>query len=123
MIRLVVFLALMGAALVLDAYSERNLSDFDTIQAGAEEHNSEQHGEVYILAQSSSFTVKTSIQKTPIRNAQVEKHTKLLRNYCSIRNKQVLKAEVIKQTTPLIASYHFLVYQTHFYSLGEDPLS
>ena len=123
MIRLAVFLALTGAALVLDAYSERNPADLDTIQAGAKEHNSEQQGEVYILAQSSSFSVKTSIQKTPIRNVQVEKHTKLLRDYCSIRNKQVLKAEVIKQTTPLITSYHFLVYQTHLFSPDEDPLA
>lgn len=122
LIRLVVFAALIGAALVLDSYFEKNPADLDKIEAGAEQHNPEQ-GEVYILAQASTTTVKTSVQKTSVRDQRVEKHTKFLRKYHSIRNYQVLKAERIQQTTPLITSYHYLVFQTHLFSPDEDPLA
>lgn len=116
-----VFLALTGVALVLDAYFEKNPAELDNIQSKADEHSQEQ-GEVYILAQSTSFSVKSSVQKVSSRKVQVEKHTKFLRNYYSIRNYQVRKAEVINQTSPLIASYHFLAFQTHLFSPDEDPL-
>ncbi len=122
LIRLVVFAALIGAALVLDSYFEKNPADLDKIEAGAEQHNSEQ-GEVYILAQVAPSTVKTSVQKTSVRDQRVETHTKFLRKYHSIRNYQVLKAERIQQTTPLITSYHYLVFQTHLFSPDEDPLA
>jgi hypothetical protein len=122
LIRLVVFTALIGAALVLDTYFEKNPADLDNIQAGAEQHNPKQ-GEVYFLAQASPSTVKTSVQKTFARDQRIEKHTKFLRKYHSIRNYQVLKAERIQQTTPLITSYHYLVFQTHLFTPDEDPLS
>ncbi len=120
--QLAVFAALVAAAIALDAYFEKNPADLDQIQAGTEEHNPEQ-GEVYILAQATSSTVKTSLQKTSSRDSKIGKHTKFLRKYHSIRNYQVLKAEVIKQTTPLIASYHYLAFQTHLFPPDEDPLS
>lgn len=122
LVRLAVFLTLTGTALVLDAYFEKNPADIDRIQTQADEHNPEQ-GEVYILAQGSPFSLKTSVQKTPSRKIHVEKHTRFLRDYYSNRNNHVLKDEVIKQTTPLIASYHFLVFQTHLFSPDEDPLA
>ncbi len=122
LIRFGIFLALAGTALVLDAYIDKNPTEFENIQAGAEEHNPEQ-GEVYILAQNTVITAKTSVQKTPTKNNQLEKHNRFLRDYYSVRNFQILKAEVIKQTTPLITSYHFLVFQTHLFSPDEDPLA
>ena len=117
-----IFLVLTGAALVLDAYSERNPAQLDNIHAGAKQNNPEQ-GEVYILAQTTSFSVKSSVQKASSRKIQIEKHTKYLRNYYSVRNYQVRKAEATNQTSPLIASYHFLAFQTHLFSPDEDPLA
>ncbi len=122
LVKLAVFTVLIAAAFALDAYFEKNPADLDEIQAGAEQHSHEQ-GEVYILAQASPSTVKTSVQKTSTRNQKIETHTKFLRKYHSIRNYQVLKAEVIQQTSPLITSYHYLVFQTHLFSPDEDPLS
>lgn len=121
LIRLVVFAALIATAFVLDAYSEKNLTEFKSVETATDNHHPES-GEFYVLAQLSPYTVKTSVQKPSIRNLNVEKHTRFLRNYHSERNYQVLKAEVIQQTTPLISSYHFLVFQTHLFSPCEDPL-
>ena len=122
LVRLAVFAVLVAAAIALDAYFEKNPAEFDQIQTGAEKHNPGQ-GEVYILAQASPSTVKTSVQKASSRNQKIETHTKFLRKYHSVRNYQVLQAEVIQQTTPLITSYHFLVFQRHLFSPDEDPFS
>lgn len=119
LIRLAFFLALTGAALVLDAYFEKNPADFDNLKSGTEEHNPEQ-GEVYVLAQTTSFSVKSSVQRVSTRSVQIEKQAQFLRNYYSIRNYQVRKAEAINQTSPLIASYHFLAFQTHLFPPDED---
>lgn len=119
LIRFATCLVLTGAALLLDAYFDKNPTEFENIQSGAEEHNPNQ-GEVYILAPNSIFTAKTSVQKNPTKNNQLEKHTRFLRDFYSMRNSHVLKAEVIKQTTPLITSYHFLTFQAHLFPPDED---
>lgn len=114
-----IFLALTGAALVFDAYFEKNPADFDNLQTGTEEHNPEQ-AEVYVLAQTTSFSIKPLAQKVSMRNVQMEKQARFLRNYYSTRNFQVRKAEAIKQTSPLICSYHFLAFQAHLFPPDED---
>jgi len=122
LIRFATFLALMGTALLLDAYFDKNPTEFENIQSGAEEHNPNQ-GEVYILAQNTVLTAKTSVQKTPTKNNQLEQHIRFLSDFYSTRNQQVFKEEVITQTTPLITSYHFLVFQTHLFPPDEDPVA
>jgi hypothetical protein len=122
LVRLAIFVALIGAAVTLDAYFEKNPANIDNIQAGDNNQNSGQ-GEVYVLAQTSSTTVKTSVEKPAPKYQRLAVHDKLLRKHYSIRNYQVLKAEVLQQTTPLINSYHYLVYQTHSLSSDEDPLA
>lgn len=122
LVKLLVFVALVAASLALDAYFENNPTELEEIQADAENQNHSQ-GKIYILAQATTVTVKSSVQKTSTRNQQIETHTKFLRKYHSIRDFQVLKAEVIQQTTPLITSYHYLVYQNHSLTPDDDPLS
>ena len=121
-IRLAFFTALIGAAVWMDAYLDKNPAEIKNIEADSQQQNTDQ-GEVYVLAQSATFSGKTSVQKAPSRNQQVEQHNKFLQKHHSVRNYQVLKAEVIQQTTPLISSYHYLVYQNHSLSPDEDPLS
>lgn len=106
----------------MDAYLEKNPTKLDDIHADSENHNTSQ-GEVYVLAQINPLSVKTFVQKTLTRNQHSEAHNKFLRQYYSVRNYQVLKAEVVQQTTPLITSYHYLVFQNHSLSPDEDPLS
>ncbi|MFV0590482.1 MAG: hypothetical protein ACK5M7_03785 [Draconibacterium sp.] len=122
LIKLVFFAALVGIAFCVDAYQEKNPTKPDHIHTGAENHTTNQ-GEVYVLAQANPLSVKTFVQKVPERNQYGEAQNKLLRKYYSVRNYQVLKAEVVQQTTPLISSYHYLVFQNHSLSPDEDPLS
>jgi len=122
LIRLAFFAALIGTAIWVDAYLKKNPTKLDDIQADADNHSANQ-GEVYVLAQANPLSVKTVVQKTPTRNQHSEAHNKFLRQYYSVRNYQVLKAEVVQQTSPLITSYHYLVFQNHSLSPDEDPLS
>lgn len=122
LVQLAVFALLAVAAVLIDAYLDKNPAEFDNLEASTKKHNPEQ-GEMYVLAQPTSFSVKTSVQKVSERKIQVEAHNKFLKNYHSVRDFQVLKAEVINQTTPLITSYHYLVFLNHLFSPDEDPLS
>ncbi|MCK3683831.1 hypothetical protein [Maribellus sp. YY47] len=122
LIRLAFFAALIGAAVLMDAYLEKNPAQLDDIQASSDSHSTNQ-GEVYVLAQANPISAKTFVQKTPTRKQHSEAHDKFLRQFYSVRNYQVLKAEVVQQTSPLIAAYHYLIYQSHSLSPDEDPLA
>ena len=122
LVRLAVFFLLTVAAFLLDAYLDKNPAEINSNEANTKHQNPTQ-GEVYVLAQPVSFSLKTAVQKVSERKLQIEAHNKFLRNYHSIRNFQVLKAEIVHQTTPLISSYHYLVFQNHFFSPDDVPLA
>jgi len=121
-IKLTVFLVLIAAAVLIDTYQDKNPTRFDNVQASTKTQAPNQ-GEIVVLAQSLSISAKTLVQKAPERKLQMEAHDKFLRNYHSVRDFQVLKAEVIHQTTPLITAYHYVVFLNHHFSPDEDPLS
>lgn len=121
-VQLSVFMVLTAAAVLIDAYLDKNPADIHTMEASTKTQSPAQ-GEVVVLAQAFSTSAKTLVQKAPERKLQTGAHDKFLRNYHSVRDFQVLKAEVIHQTTPLITSYHYLVFQNHLFSPDEDPLS
>ncbi len=114
-----VFMAVIAAAFFMDVYFENNPKELENIQAESGKQTSEPES-VYLIAQSSTVTLKTSVQKSPTRKLQVQLHDKFLRKYHSIRNYEVLKAELATQTTPLILSYHYLVFQNHFFSTPDE---
>lgn len=121
-VRLAVFMAIIAAALVLDSYFGNNPEEVKKIQAESQEQSNEQ-GAVYLITQSSSNTIKTFEDRVYSKHTKPQLHDKFLRSYHSIRNYQVLKAEVVKQTTPLISSYHYLVFQNHVFSPEEDSVA
>ena len=117
------FLAVIATAVLFDVYFDDNPAELENIQAGSEKHNTRSDG-VYLIAQTGSSSVKTSVQKSSRRTSQVQSHDKLLRKYHQIRNYEVLKAEVQIQTAPIIQSYHYLIFQNYFFSQpDEDPLA
>jgi hypothetical protein len=121
-VQMALFIAIVGTAVLLDVYFENNPEELESIQAESKKQTNEQ-GEVYLISQTSSTSVKTSFPKNPNRKLRVESHDKFLRKHYHLRNYQVLKAEVKKQTTPLIHSYHYLVFQNYFFTLpDEEPL-
>ena len=115
------FMAIIVAALVLDNYFGNNPEEVKKIQAESQEQSNEQ-GAVYLITQTASNTIKTFEDRVYSKNTKPQLHDKFLRNYHSIRNYQVLKAEVVMQTTPLISSYHYLVFQNHVFSPDEDSI-
>ncbi|HPF50000.1 MAG TPA: hypothetical protein PK335_00425 [Draconibacterium sp.] len=121
-VKLAVFIVLTAAAVLIDAYLDKNPAGFDNIETSSKTQSPSQ-GEVMVLAQVFSTSAKTLVQKAPERTLHGSTHDKFLRNYHSVRDFQVFKAEVIHQTTPLITSYHYLVFQNHLFSPDEDPLS
>lgn len=115
-------MAVICSAFVLDVYFDNNLAELEIIQAESQDQNTEP-GKVYVISQSAPTNVKTSVQKSNDRKVKLQLHDKFLRKNYSIRKFQVLKAEVVKQTSPLISSYHYLVYQNHSFTSDEDSLS
>lgn len=122
LIKLAVFTVLAVAAVLIDAYLDKNPTEINTVESTTTNQNPGQ-GEMYVLAQPVTFSAKTLVQKNTERKIQIEAHNKFLRNFHSVRNFQVFKAEVIHQTTPIINSYHYLVFLNHLFSPDEDPLS
>ncbi len=123
MAQLALFIAIIGAAVLLDVYFEKNPAELKNMQAENEQQAKETGG-IYFIAQTGSTSVKTSAQKTSLRKLQVQSHDKFLRKYHQVRNYQVLKAEVQPQTTPIILSYHYLVFLNYFFTQpDEDSLA
>lgn len=123
LVQMALFIAIVGSAVWVDVYFENNTAEFENIQAESEKQTAESNG-VYIIAQTGTTSVKTSVQKLSTRKLQVQTHDKFLRKYYQIRNYQVLKTDAISQTTPLIQSYHYLVFQNYFYTQpDEEPLA
>ncbi|MDX1286426.1 MAG: hypothetical protein R3182_15525, partial [Draconibacterium sp.] len=119
LLRLAMFLAVIGIAIILDVYLENNPAELEKIQAESESKTADQ-GKIYLISQNGSTNVKTSIQKSVDRKLQLEKHDKFIRKYHNLRNYQVLKAEAVTKTTPLILSYHYLVFQDYFFTQPDE---
>ncbi len=119
LVRMAFFIVIIGVATIFDIYFENNPDKLKVIQTESTDNTNEQ-GVVYFVAQINTFDVKTSNQKNPIRKLQVQSHDKFIQKYHQLRNFQVLKAEVQTQTSPLILSYHYLVFKNYFFSSPDD---
>lgn len=122
-LRLALFMAVIGLASLFDIYFENDKVEIVEIEAGSSESEKEKDS-ILLISQSTNFGAKTSENKTWVRKLQVKSHDKFIQKYYQIRNYQVLKAEVQTQTTPLINSYHYLAFKNYFYSIPDDvPLN
>ena len=116
-----VFAALICTALLFDVYVEKNSVEISKIETEQEESKNNTNT-VYLIAQSNSVSVKSSLPKTQVRKIQLKSHDKLIQKHHQLRNFQVFKAEVDTQTTPLITSYHYLIFQRHFFGLPDEEV-
>ena len=117
--RLAFFIAIIGVATLFDVYFENNPEKLKVIQTETSDNTGEQ-SIVYFVNQTNTFDVKTSSQKNTGRKMLVKSHDKFIQKYHQLRNFQVLKAEVQTQTSPLILSYHYLVFKNYFFSAPDD---
>ncbi|WP_346855504.1 hypothetical protein [uncultured Draconibacterium sp.] len=120
LLRLALFVALIGVAFLFDAYLDKNPAELNTMQAESGKHETRDTGGVYLIAQSSSLTLKTAGEKSVQRKFQIQLHDKFLRKYHQKRNYQVLKAELATQSAPIIQSYHYLVFENHFFPQPDE---
>ncbi|HPE78258.1 MAG TPA: hypothetical protein PLC80_19350 [Draconibacterium sp.] len=122
-LKLAVFVAVIGLATLFDHYFDKNTAEAKEIESRSTKENQEQKSLVFI-SQSSNIGVKTTVEKTVPRKIQVKSQDKFIQKYYQLRNYQVLKAEVQTQTTPLINTYHYLAFKNYFYSVPDDiPLN
>lgn len=120
--RLTLLLALISVTVLADSYFDKNPDELKKIQTESDQQNKEAEA-VYVITQTAPTNLKTSEQKNYARKLQVQAHDKYLRKHHQLRNYQELKEEVAAQTTPLIASYDYLVYQAHHFTADDDPMS
>ena len=122
-VRLALFATVIGIAALFDIYFDNNRAELKEIETSAPEDEKGQ-GSILLINQTINSGAKVSAGKTIVRNPQLKSHDKLVQKYYQLRNYQVLKAEAQTQTTPLINSYHYLVFKNYFYSVPEDnPLN
>ena len=117
--RLLFFVVVVGVASLFDIYLENNPETLKEIQSESTDNTNEQQ-HTFFASQANSSSVETSSQKDSGRKLRVKSHDKFIQKYYQLRNFQVLKAEVQTQTTPLILSYHYLVFQNYFFTNPDD---
>ena len=119
LLRLAFFVAIISVATLFDVYFENNPDKLKVMQTETSDNTGKQ-SVMYFVNQTNTFDVKTSSQKNTGRKMLVKSHDKFIQKYHQLRNFQVLKAEVQTQTSPLILSYHYLVFKNYFFSSPDD---
>lgn len=119
LLRLALFVAVIGVASLFDVYFENNPDRLEDIQSESADNNAGQ-SKMYFVSNVVSVDAKTYSQKNPGRKLLVKSHDKFVQKYYQLRNYQVLKAEVQTQTTPLILTYHYLVFKNYFFTDPDD---
>jgi len=120
-VQIALFLAVIGAAALFDMYSNTNNIKIGGVENGTSKQANDD-ASVLFFSQSIDLGVKIPVLKTIPRNLQIKTHDKFIQKYHQLRNYQVLKAEMQTQTTPIIFTYHYLVFRKHFFSdLGDEP--
>lgn len=119
LLRLALFVAVIGVASLFDFYFENNPDKLENIQRESADNNAG-HSKMYFVSHVISVDVKTYSQKSFGRKLPIKSHDKFVQKYHHLRNHQVLKAEVQTQTTPLIHSYHYLVFKNYFFTDPDD---
>ena len=121
--RLALFVAVIGMASLFDIYFDDNKVKPEETETGSAKEEKRQE-RIVLISQITNFDLKTQVQKPVVRKLQVKAHDKFIQKYYQLRNYQVLKAEVQKQTTPLINTYHYLSFKNYFFSVPDDiPLN
>ena len=122
-IRLALFVAVIGVATLFDIYFESNQGELNEIQTNSKQTANE-HGAICLFSQTNFFSAKTSVNKNPGRKLFVQSHDKYLQKHHQLRNFQVLKAEAQTKKIPLLLSYHYLGFRDYFFTNPDDePLT
>ena len=81
-LRLAIFIAIIGAATLFDVYFDSNLDQFEDINSESQQ-GSTKGGKMFFVNQVSTVNAKTSFQKNTHRKLQVKSHDKFIQKYVS----------------------------------------
>ena len=115
LLKLTLFVAVIGIAHLFDSYLDKNPVHLDETSSN-NQHNVP--NTVYLVNQVNVLNVKVELQKPAVRNLHPKLYDRLIQKYHQVRNYQVLKAEAEPKTSPLISAYHYLAFKNYFFT---DP--
>ena len=113
-----VFAAFLGAALLFDAYLEKNNIAIDDIQTESGE-SSREMGAIHFVSQANVVSIKSSVDK-PVRKIKVNSSDKHIQKYHQFRKYQVFNAGLKVRPAPQVLSYHYLGFKNYHITLADD---
>lgn len=119
-LKLSLFVAVIGAAFLFDSYLDKNPVHLDKIVTGSTKQHNKSTNKVNLISQLNIPGVKVELQKPAFRNLQPKLHDRLIQKYHLTRNYQVLKAETEPKTSPIISAYHYLAFKNYFFTNPDD---
>ncbi len=119
LLKLALFLAVIGLAHLIDSYFDKNPVHLDETETSSNNQHNEPNT-VYLVNQINVLNVKVELQKPSVRNLQPKLYDRLIQKYHQVRNYQVLKAETDPKTSPLISAYHYLAFKNYFFTDPDD---
>lgn len=118
-LRLMLFAAITGAAMLFDIYFESHPGALKELKSGNEDNKKEQ-SVVYLISQTSTLSVKPLVQNAPGRKLFSHEHSKFVMQCHQLRNHLAYKAEKKVPRKPVFLSCHNLLFKQNYFSLPDD---
>ncbi|MBN2636087.1 MAG: hypothetical protein JXR61_07440 [Prolixibacteraceae bacterium] len=119
LLNLALFVAILGAAALLDFYFDKTQVQLSEANTNSNEKPNEPNM-VHLFSQLNSPAAKVELQKPGFKNLQPKLHDRLIQKYHQIRNHQLLKAEFEPKTSPMISEYRYVAFKNYFFSDPDD---
>ncbi len=118
LLKLGLFLVLMGGAWLFDHYHQFNGTTPETTQPAGKENTKETV--CFFCTLQSSLSVKAPVQKVTVHKMGQEKLNRLIREQQNARSAFMLKAEVLKQPGSLLIRRNLVSFRHHFLHHPDD---
>ena len=118
-LQLVLFTALVGISRLVDSYFELHPGTLKELQASSEEAEKEQNV-VYLFSQTSNLSIKSPLQKSPVRKLFEQAHDKYVQKCHQLRDHLAYKAEKKVPRKPMHLTCHNLLFRHHYFTNPDD---
>ncbi|MFY9151119.1 MAG: hypothetical protein WAO52_03825 [Prolixibacteraceae bacterium] len=118
-LRFCLMLALVGAAAVFDMYHSANQKIADNIRKIPVQDSTES-GKTFYCNQIPTFNLKTSTTELSVRFRFAFTQDKFLQKHYNLRTFQLLKAETLNSSFPVVCSFHSLPFNRELYQSPDD---
>jgi len=118
-IRLSLLVALIAAAAVFDMYHSSNLKLADKIRKIPVSDETETN-KTFVCTQIPNFNLKTQGSEFSVRFRFACTQDKFLLKYYNLRTFQLMKAEALSSSFPILNSFHYLPFNQVLYASPDD---